>query len=107
MPDAPPPPAPPMEPTIPRRRIKRKAKTNISTADLAAEENVASEAEDDGSSTTPEETQIQTHHQARLATSVATKKNNPSEAVARIEKEEMLQHSRKDDEHKDTATLVH
>ncbi|KAL4382979.1 hypothetical protein GQ457_15G016720 [Hibiscus cannabinus] len=29
------------------------------------------------------------------------------EAVARIEKEEMLQHSRKDDEHKDTAALVH
>ncbi|KAL4324896.1 hypothetical protein GQ457_11G024910 [Hibiscus cannabinus] len=30
-----------------------------------------------------------------------------SEAVARIEKEEMLQHSRKDDEHNDTAALVH
>ncbi|KAL4278608.1 hypothetical protein GQ457_03G019270 [Hibiscus cannabinus] len=56
MPDAPPPSAPPMEPTIPRRRIKRKANRNISTADLAAEENVASEVEDDGSSTTPEET---------------------------------------------------
>ncbi|KAL4384580.1 hypothetical protein GQ457_15G019210 [Hibiscus cannabinus] len=56
MPDAPPPPAPQIEPTIPRRRIKRKANRNISTADLAAEENVASEAEDDGSSTTPEET---------------------------------------------------
>ncbi|KAL4278368.1 hypothetical protein GQ457_03G021860 [Hibiscus cannabinus] len=56
MPDTPPPPAPPMEPTIPRRRIKRKANRNISTADLAAEENVASEAEDDGSSTTLEET---------------------------------------------------
>ncbi|KAL4269676.1 hypothetical protein GQ457_HM001300 [Hibiscus cannabinus] len=56
MPDAPPPPAPPMEPTIPRRRLKRKANRNISTADLAAEENIASEAEDDESSTTPEET---------------------------------------------------
>ncbi|KAL4284618.1 hypothetical protein GQ457_16G017710 [Hibiscus cannabinus] len=29
------------------------------------------------------------------------------EAVARIEMEEMVQHSRKDDEHKDTAALVH
>ncbi|KAK8561560.1 hypothetical protein V6N12_048626 [Hibiscus sabdariffa] len=56
MPDAPPPLAPPMEPTIPRRRLKRKANRNISTADLAAEENIASEAEDDGSSTTLEET---------------------------------------------------
>ncbi|KAK9029832.1 hypothetical protein V6N11_031277 [Hibiscus sabdariffa] len=56
MPDAPPPPAPPMEPTIPHPRLKRKANRNISTADLAAEENIASEAEDDGSSTTPEET---------------------------------------------------
>ncbi|KAK8574669.1 hypothetical protein V6N12_062358 [Hibiscus sabdariffa] len=56
MPDAPQPPAPTMETTIPRRRLKRKANRNICTADLAAEENVASEAEDDGSSTTPEET---------------------------------------------------
>ncbi|KAK8670861.1 hypothetical protein V6N13_037474 [Hibiscus sabdariffa] len=45
-----------METSIPRRQLKRKANRNISTADLAAEENVASEAEDDGSSTTPEET---------------------------------------------------
>ncbi|KAK8661466.1 hypothetical protein V6N13_091068 [Hibiscus sabdariffa] len=56
IPDAPQPPAPTMETTIPRRRLKRKANRNISTADLAAEENVASEAEDDGSSTTPDET---------------------------------------------------
>ncbi|KAL4364106.1 hypothetical protein GQ457_04G017260 [Hibiscus cannabinus] len=51
--------------------------------------------------------QIQTHRQARLATSVWRQNKHPSEAVARIEKEEMLQHSRKDDEHKDTAALVH
>ncbi|KAL4319115.1 hypothetical protein GQ457_18G011290 [Hibiscus cannabinus] len=56
MPDAPPPPAPPMETTVPRHRLKRKANRNISAADLAAEENIASE--DDGSSTTPEETPI-------------------------------------------------
>ncbi|KAL4303852.1 hypothetical protein GQ457_10G009980 [Hibiscus cannabinus] len=99
MPDAPPPPAPPMEPTIPRRRIKRKANRNISTADLAAEENVASEAEDDGSSTTPEET--------LNPNPPSSKARYKREAVARIEKEEMLQHSRKDDEHKDIAALVH
>ncbi|KAL4384452.1 hypothetical protein GQ457_15G014590 [Hibiscus cannabinus] len=56
MPDVPQPPAPTMETSVPRRRLKRKANRNISTADLAAEENVASEAEDDGSSTTPDET---------------------------------------------------
>ncbi|KAL4310920.1 hypothetical protein GQ457_01G027360 [Hibiscus cannabinus] len=99
MPDAPPPPAPPMEPTIPRRRIKRKANRNISTADLAAEENIASEAEDDGSSTTPEET--------LNPNPPSSKARYKREAVARIEKEEMLQHSKKDDEHKDTAALVH
>ncbi|KAL4326232.1 hypothetical protein GQ457_11G023410 [Hibiscus cannabinus] len=93
MPDAPQPPAPPMEPTIPRRRIKRKANRNISTADLAAEENIASEAEDDGSSTTPEETPN--------PNPPSSKARYKREAIARIEKEEMLQHSRKDDEHKD------
>ncbi|KAK8684269.1 hypothetical protein V6N13_040299 [Hibiscus sabdariffa] len=56
MPDAPQPPAQTMETSIPRRRLKRKANRNMSTADLAAEENIASEAEDDGSSTTPDET---------------------------------------------------
>ncbi|KAK9011676.1 hypothetical protein V6N11_044521 [Hibiscus sabdariffa] len=56
MPDIPQPPAPTMETSIPRRRLKRKANRNISTSDLAAEENDASDAEDDGSSTTPEET---------------------------------------------------
>ncbi|KAL4376146.1 hypothetical protein GQ457_02G031000 [Hibiscus cannabinus] len=56
MPDAPQPPAPTMETSIPRCRLKRKAKRNISTADLAAEDNVASEAEDDGSGKTPDET---------------------------------------------------
>ncbi|KAL4272777.1 hypothetical protein GQ457_13G014360 [Hibiscus cannabinus] len=99
MPDAPPPPAPPMEPNIPRHRIKRKANRNISTADLAAEENIASEAEADGSSTTPEETPN--------PNPPSSKAHYKREAVARIEKEEMLQHLRKDDEHKDTAALVH
>ncbi|KAK8597164.1 hypothetical protein V6N12_065640 [Hibiscus sabdariffa] len=56
MPDAPQPPAHTIETSIPHRRFKRKANRNIRIADLAAEENVASEAEDDGSSTTPEET---------------------------------------------------
>ncbi|KAL4279964.1 hypothetical protein GQ457_03G017850 [Hibiscus cannabinus] len=51
--------------------------------------------------------QIQTHHQARLATSAWRQNKHPSEAVTRIEKEEMLHHSRKDDEHKDTVALVH
>ncbi|KAL4347622.1 hypothetical protein GQ457_17G009350 [Hibiscus cannabinus] len=102
MPDAPPPPAPPMEPTIPRRHIKRKANRNISTADLAAEENVASEAEDDGSSTTPEETP-----NPNPPSSKARYKRVATKQTPKIEKEEMLQHSRKDDEHKDTAALDH
>ncbi|KAL4281550.1 hypothetical protein GQ457_03G013400 [Hibiscus cannabinus] len=43
MPDLPQPPAPTMETSIPRRRLKRKANRNSNTADLATEENVASE----------------------------------------------------------------
>ncbi|KAK8491390.1 hypothetical protein V6N11_073716 [Hibiscus sabdariffa] len=57
MPDVPQPPAPTVDTSIPRHRLKRKANRKISTADLATEENDVSDAEeDDGSSTTPEET---------------------------------------------------
>ncbi|KAL4296666.1 hypothetical protein GQ457_12G014900 [Hibiscus cannabinus] len=132
MPDAPPPPAPLIEPTLPRRRLKRKANRNISAADLATEENIISEAEDDGSSTTPEETpnpnppsskarykRMATKQTPKMVDKLGlktTKHPNPyklqwlndgGEAVTRIEKEEMLQHSRKDDEHEDTIALVH
>ncbi|KAL4283662.1 hypothetical protein GQ457_16G016940 [Hibiscus cannabinus] len=100
--DVPPPPAPPMEPNLPRRRLKRKANRNASTADLAAEENILSEAEDDGSSTTPEETL-----NPNPPSSKARYKRMATKQTPKIEKEEMLQHSRKDDERKDTAALVH
>ncbi|KAK8698037.1 hypothetical protein V6N13_114169 [Hibiscus sabdariffa] len=100
MPDAPQPPAPTMETSIPRCRLKRNANRNISTADLAAEENVTSEAEDDGSSTTPDETPMtKIHHRARLATSEWLPNKHPSRCViTRTEKEEMLKYFRKDDE---------
>ncbi|KAL4366196.1 hypothetical protein GQ457_05G015820 [Hibiscus cannabinus] len=105
MPDAPPPPAPPMEPITPRRRLKRKANRNISTADLAAEENIAYEAEDDGSSTTPEETPIPNPPSSKVRYKRVLLVVMCRCAVTRIEKEEMLQHSRKDDEHRDTTAL--
>ncbi|KAK8663726.1 hypothetical protein V6N13_083533 [Hibiscus sabdariffa] len=98
MPNAPQPPAPTMETTIPHCRLKRKANRNISTADLAAEENVASEAEDDGSSTTPDET---------LMPNPPSSKARYKCAITRIKKEEMPQHFRKDDEQRDAAALVH
>ncbi|KAK9009178.1 hypothetical protein V6N11_035723 [Hibiscus sabdariffa] len=57
MPDAPQPPAPAFDTSVPRRRFKRIASRNISTADLAAEDDVALDVEEDnGSNTTPEET---------------------------------------------------
>ncbi|KAL4386272.1 hypothetical protein GQ457_09G019850 [Hibiscus cannabinus] len=59
MPDAPQPPAPAFDTSVPRHRLKRKANKNINTADLAAEDDDASDAEEDnGSNTTPEETQM-------------------------------------------------
>uniref|UniRef100_A0ABR2F8J6 Putative plant transposon protein domain-containing protein n=1 Tax=Hibiscus sabdariffa TaxID=183260 RepID=A0ABR2F8J6_9ROSI len=54
MPDAPQPPAPTVDTSIPHRRLKRKVNRNISMADLVAEDDAASdEEEDNGSSTTP------------------------------------------------------
>ncbi|KAK9034764.1 hypothetical protein V6N11_076821 [Hibiscus sabdariffa] len=107
MPDTPQPPAPTMETSIPHRRLKRKANRNIITADLATEENVASEAEDDGSNTTPDETLI-TNPPSSKATSGWLPNKHPSRcAITRIEKEEMMQYSRKGDEQRDAAALVH
>ncbi|KAK8628129.1 hypothetical protein V6N13_063841 [Hibiscus sabdariffa] len=55
IPDAPQPPAPAFDTSVSRRHLKRKANRNISMVDLATEDNVASdEEEDNGSSTTPE-----------------------------------------------------
>ncbi|KAK8561922.1 hypothetical protein V6N12_048977 [Hibiscus sabdariffa] len=107
MPDAPQPPAPTMETSIPRRRLKRKANRNISTADLVAEENVASEAEKDGSSTTPDETPMTNPPSSKARYKRVATKQTPKCASTRTEKEEMLQYSRKDDEQRDAAALVH
>ncbi|KAK9008900.1 hypothetical protein V6N11_080377 [Hibiscus sabdariffa] len=107
MPDALQPPAPTMETSIPRRRLKRKANRNISTADLATEENVASEAEDDGSSTTPDETLMTNPASSKARYKRVATKQTPKCASTRTEKEEMLQYSRKDDEQRDAAALVH
>ncbi|KAK8523038.1 hypothetical protein V6N12_073749 [Hibiscus sabdariffa] len=107
MPDAPQPPAPTMETSIPRCHLKRKANRNISTADLAAEENVASEAEDDGSSTTPEETPLTNPPSSKARYKRVATKQTPKFASTRTKKEEMLQYSRKDGEQHDNATLVH
>ncbi|KAK8574821.1 hypothetical protein V6N12_062499 [Hibiscus sabdariffa] len=86
----------------------RKANRNISTANLAAEENAASDAEEDsGSSTTLEETPMTNPPQSKARYKRVASKPTPKYAVTRTEKEEMLQHFRKDGEHIDTAALVH
>ncbi|KAL4319228.1 hypothetical protein GQ457_18G012230 [Hibiscus cannabinus] len=96
-----------METSVPRCRLKRKANINISTADLAAEENVASKAEDDGSSTTPDETPMTNPPSSKASYKLVATKQTPKCASKRTEKEEMLQYSRKDDEQCDAAALVH
>ncbi|KAK9030086.1 hypothetical protein V6N11_031520 [Hibiscus sabdariffa] len=96
----------PVKPTprTPAPEATRKANRNISTADLAAEENVASEAEDDGSSTTPDETPMTNPPLSKARYKRVATKQTPKCAITRTEKEEMLQYSRKDDEH---AMLQH
>ncbi|KAK8697745.1 hypothetical protein V6N13_113883 [Hibiscus sabdariffa] len=79
MPDVPQPPAPKMETSIPRRCLKRKANRNISTTDLAAEENVASDAEDDGSSTTLEETPMTSPPQSKACYKGVASKPTPKQ----------------------------
>ncbi|KAK9033241.1 hypothetical protein V6N11_018276 [Hibiscus sabdariffa] len=107
MPNVPQPPAPTMETSIPCRHLKRKANRNISTADLAAEENDASEAGDDGSSTTPNDTPMTNPPSSKARYKRVATKQTPKCAITRTEKEEMLQYSRKDDEQRDAAALVH
>ncbi|KAL4367615.1 hypothetical protein GQ457_05G017370 [Hibiscus cannabinus] len=108
MPDVPQPPAPTMETSIPRHRLKRKANRNISTADLAAEENVASGHKTMDPTPHQMRPRCPIHHQARLATSEWLPNKHPSRcASTKTEKEEMLQYSRKDDEQCDAAALVH
>ncbi|KAK9006437.1 hypothetical protein V6N11_035475 [Hibiscus sabdariffa] len=66
MSDAPQPPAPIFDTSIPRRRLKRKANRNISMADLAVEDGAAlDEEEDNGSSTTLEETPMTSPPQSK------------------------------------------
>ncbi|KAL4366455.1 hypothetical protein GQ457_05G021720 [Hibiscus cannabinus] len=78
MPDAPQPPAPAFDTSIPHRRFKRKANKNISTVDLAAEDDVTSYAEEDnGSNTTPEETPITSPPQSKARYNRVTTKQTP------------------------------
>ncbi|KAK8510795.1 hypothetical protein V6N12_009637 [Hibiscus sabdariffa] len=77
MPDAPQPPAPAFDTSVPRCRFKRKANRNISTADLATKD-VASDAEEDNSSsTTPEETPMTSPPQSKARYKRVASKQTP------------------------------
>ncbi|KAL4295473.1 hypothetical protein GQ457_12G015320 [Hibiscus cannabinus] len=72
--------APPFNTSVPRPCFKRKANRNFSTADLASEDDVASDVEEDnGSNTTPKETPMTSPPQNKARYKRVASKQTPND----------------------------
>ncbi|KAK8663116.1 hypothetical protein V6N13_024997 [Hibiscus sabdariffa] len=93
MPDAPPPPTNTFDTSTPRPRFKRKANRKISIAELAEDEDASTEeAEDNGSSTTPEETPMVSPPQSKAPYKRVATKPTPKnrQSAEKTKNEDML-----------------